>query len=142
MHSLDVAGAYRLALHAEVGGAFNVAADPVLDPEELSRTLEARRVRVPARLVRAFADATWRLHLQPTPPGWLDLALQTPLLDTTRARTELDWAPTRTATEALLELMKGVREGAGLPTPPLAPETSGPLRSREIATGVGERDDA
>ena len=142
VHSLDVAGAYRLALHAEVGGAFNVAADPVLDPEELSRTLEARRVRVPARLVRAFADATWRLHLQPTPPGWLDLALQTPLLDTTRARTELDWAPTRTATEALLELMKGVREGAGLPTPPLAPETSGPLRSREIATGVGERDDA
>ena len=142
IHSLDVAAAYRLALHADVHGPFNVAADPVLDPEELSRALRARRVPVPARLARVFAEATWRLHLQPTPPGWLDLALQTPLLDSARARTELGWAPTRTATEALLELMKGVREGAGLPTPPLAPETSGPLRSRELATGVGERDDA
>lgn len=142
VHSLDVAAAYRLALHADVTGAFNVAADPVLDPEELSRTLGARRVRVPARFVRLFADATWRLRLQPTPPGWLDVALQTPLLDSTRARSELGWAQTRTATEALLEVMKGVREGAGLPTPPLAPETSGPLRSRELATGVGERDDA
>jgi UDP-glucose 4-epimerase len=141
VHSLDVAAAYRLALHADVRGAFNVASEPVLDPEELARTLEARRVPVPVRVARLVADATWRLHLQPTPPGWLDLALQMPLLDTTRARTELGWEPTRTATEALLELMKGVREGAGLPTPPLAPEASGPLRSRELATGVGERDD-
>ena len=141
VHSLDVAAAYRLALHADVRGAFNVAAEPVLDPEELSRTLRARRVKVPARLARLFADVTWRLHLQPTPPSWLDIALQTPLLDTTRARTELGWKPTRSATEALLELMKGVREGAGLPTPPLAPEPSGPLRSRELATGIGERDD-
>jgi UDP-glucose 4-epimerase len=141
VHSLDVAAAYRLALHADVGGPFNVAADPVLDPAELSRALDARRVRVPARLARFVADASWRLHLQPTPPGWLDLALKTPLLDSTRARTELGWAPTRTATEALLEQMRGVREGAGLLTPPLAPETSGPLRSRELASGVGERED-
>jgi UDP-glucose 4-epimerase len=141
VHSLDVAAAYRSALYADVRGPFNVAADPVLDPEELSRTLGARRVPVPARLARLLADTTWRLHLQPTPPGWLDLALQTPLLDSTRARTELGWTPARTSTEALLELMKGVRERAGLPTPPLAPETSGPLRSRELATGVGEHED-
>jgi UDP-glucose 4-epimerase len=141
VHSLDVAEAYRLALHSDVRGAFNIAAEPVLDPEELGRTLGARPVKVPARLARLVADATWRLRLQPTPPGWLDLALGTPLLDTTRARTELGWAPTRTATEALLELMKGVREGAGIETPPLDPETSGPLRSGELATGVGQRED-
>ena len=140
VHSHDVAQGYRLALHSDVRGAFNIAAEPVLDPEELARTLDARRVRVPARLARVAAEATWRLRLQPTPPGWLDLALQTPLLDTTRARTELGWSPARTATESLLELMEGVREGAGRETPPLDPDTSGPLRSRELATGIGERE--
>ncbi len=48
VHSHDVAEAYRLALHADVGGAFNVAAEPVLDPAELARLLGARRVPVPA----------------------------------------------------------------------------------------------
>jgi len=140
VHSRDVAEAYRHALHAPVHGAFNVATEPVLDPPELARTLGARRVKVPARLVRLVADATWRLHLQPTPPGWLDLALGTPLLDTARIRTELGWTPTVSANDALLELMEGVREGAGIETPPLDPDTSGPIRSRELATGVGERE--
>ena len=140
IHSFDVAEAYRLALHSDVRGAFNVAADPVLDPEELGRTLGARPVKVPAGVARLAVDATWRLRLHPTPPGWLDLALGTPLLDSTRARTELGWSPARTATEALLELMEGVREGAGIGTPPLDPKTGGPLRAREIATGVGQRE--
>jgi UDP-glucose 4-epimerase len=142
VHTRDVAEAYRLALHADVRGAFNIAAEPVLDPELLAQTLEARLVKVPARALRILVDVTWRLHLQPTPPGWLDLALESPLLDTARARTELRWAPTRTSTGSLLELMKGVREGAGYETPPLDPDTSGPFRARELATGVGQRDDA
>jgi UDP-glucose 4-epimerase len=140
VHSFDVADAYRRALFSDVRGAFNVAAEPVLDPEELARTLGARRVKVPAGLLRLAVDATWRLRLQPTPPGWLDLALGTPLLDSTRARTELGWTPQRTATESLLELMEGVRESAGLPTPPLDPSTGGPLRIRELTTGVGQRE--
>ena len=142
VHSFDVAEAYRLAVVSDVRGAFNVAAEPVLDPQVLGRTLGARPVKVPAGLVRVAADVSWRLHLQPTPPGWLDLALESPLLDTTRARTELGWTPARTSTESLLEVMEGVREGAGVDTPPLDPDTSGPLRSRELATGVGERDGA
>jgi nucleoside-diphosphate-sugar epimerase len=142
VHADDVAEAYRLAIVSDVRGPFNVAADPVLDPEVLARTLGTRRVKVPVRPARAFVDATWRLHLQPTPPGWLDLALGTPLLDTTRAREELGWSPTRTATDSLLELMEGVRQGAGEKTPPLDPDTGGPARIREIATGLGEREGA
>jgi UDP-glucose 4-epimerase len=138
VHSDDVAAAYRLAVVSEARGAFNVAAEPVLDPQVLARTLGARRVKVPVRLARAVVDATWRLHLQPTPPGWLDLALETPLLDATRARADLGWSPTRTSTEALLEVMEGVREGAGEATPPLDPDTGGPARFREVASGVGE----
>jgi nucleoside-diphosphate-sugar epimerase len=118
---------------ADVHGAFNIAAEPVLDPPELARLLRARRLRVPKGVARWAASLTWRLHLQPTPPGWLDLALAVPLLDTTRARSELGWTPRHRADAALLELIEGMREGAGAPTPPLDPATSGPARVRELA---------
>ncbi|HKG43311.1 MAG TPA: NAD-dependent epimerase/dehydratase family protein [Gaiellaceae bacterium] len=140
VHSRDVGDAYRRAVVGDARGAFNVAAEPVLDPEELARILDARPVRVPEQLARAAASASWRLHLQPTPPGWLDLALNVPLLDVTRARIELGWRPSRGADEALLELLTGLREGAGAPTPPLDPATSGPARVRELAGGLGSRE--
>jgi UDP-glucose 4-epimerase len=142
VHSEDVAQAYRLAVTQDVRGAFNVAADPVLDPSALARAFNARMVPVPAGLARAATAATWRLHLQPTPPGWLDLALRVPLLDTTRARTELGWTPRRRADDALVELMEGLADRAGLPTPPLESGAGGPLRAGEVASGVGERDPA
>jgi UDP-glucose 4-epimerase len=138
VHSRDVGDAYRLAIVGDARGAFNVAAEPVLDPPELARLLDARAVKVPAGVARGFAAATWRLRLQPTPPGWLDLALGIPLLDTTRAREELGWEPRRNAGEALLELMGGIRDRATAPTPPLDRRS----RFEEIATGVGSRESA
>ena len=140
VHSKDVGDAYRLAVVGDARGAFNVAAEPELDPPELARILDARRVRVPESVARAATSLSWRLRLQPTPPGWLDLALNVPLLDVTRAREELGWQPRRGADEALLELLEGIREGAGAPTPPLDPATSGPARVREVAGGIGARD--
>jgi nucleoside-diphosphate-sugar epimerase len=130
-----VGEAYRLAVTREVRGAFNIAAEPVLGPKELGRILRARPIRVPAWAVRLLIALTWRLHLQPTPPGWLDLALGVPLLDTARALQELGWKPRHGADEALLDLLVGLREGAGLETPPLTTEKS---RAEEILTGVGE----
>src|SRR3954449_6794712 len=55
VHADDVAEAYRLAVTEDVRGAFNIAADPILDPPELARILGARRVRVPARVLRTLA---------------------------------------------------------------------------------------
>lgn len=120
VHTDDVAEAYRLVVVGDARGAFNIAADPVLDPDELGRILGARPVPVPAPALRVAADLSWRAHLQPTPAGWLDLAVETPLLDTTRARTELGWSPTRTSGEALRELLEGFADRASGPTPPLA----------------------
>lgn len=139
VHSLDVGEAYRLAVLRDVRGAFNVAAEPVLDPPELGRLLDARPLRVPEGALRVAADVSWRLRLQPTPPGWLDLALGVPLMDVTRARDELGWSPTRSAGEALLELIEAMRRGDGLDTAPLEPGSAGRLRLRELLTGVGGR---
>ena len=139
VHSQDVGEAYRLAIVGDAEGAFNVAADPVLDPPELGRLLRARPVRVPAALLRGGAAVSYGLRLQPSEPGWVDMALAVPLMDSRRAREQLGWKPLRTAGEALLELIEGMREGAGFDTPPLEAGGKGPLRARELLSGVGSR---
>ncbi|HVM03896.1 MAG TPA: NAD-dependent epimerase/dehydratase family protein [Acidimicrobiales bacterium] len=129
VHTSDVADAYRRAALGDARGPFNIAAEPVLDGRRLAEALDARPVRVPRRALRAAASASWRLHLQPTPPGWVDLAFAVPVMDTARARTELGWAPLVGADEALRQLLDGMADGAGLPTPALRPGRSlSPLR--------------
>jgi UDP-glucose 4-epimerase len=140
VHSYDVGEAYRLALVREdARGAFNVAAEPVLDSDELGRVLGARPVRVPAGLLRGGAALSYLLRLQPSEPGWVDMGLGVPLLDASRAHTELGWSAQRSSSDALLDLLEGMRAGAGLDTPPLEPGGAGLLRAREFASGVGAR---
>jgi nucleoside-diphosphate-sugar epimerase len=139
VHSLDVGEAFRLALLSQARGAFNLAADPPIGAPELARVFRARPVRLPVAPVRALAAATYALRLQPSEPGWLDMALAVPMMDCTRARTELGWAPRHSALDALNELLAGMREGGDLDTPPLSRATSGPARLRELLTGVGGR---
>ncbi len=121
VHSDDVAEAYHRALVRDVSGAFNIAADPVLEPTVLGRALGARVVPVARPVARAVIAASWHARLQPTPAGWLDMALEVPVMDTSRARAELGWAPVVSSTDALREILTGMREGAGAPTPPLRP---------------------
>ena len=121
VHSLDVGQAYRQAVVRDVRGAFNLAAEPVLDATTMVDALEAPAVPVPAAVVRAGVSLSWRLRVQPTSPDWVDLLAETPLLDSSRARQELDWSPGHSATAALVEFLEGVADGAGAATPPLLP---------------------
>ena len=119
VHTDDVAAAYQLAVQGRVAGAFNLAADPVLGPADVAAALGgARVVDVPVRLLRAGAALSWRARLQPTSPGWVDLAASAPILDSTRAQQVLGWVASRPADEVLAELLDGMAHGAG---------TSGPL---------------
>lgn len=139
VHADDVADAYRRAVMSDARGSFNVAADPVLDGPALAVLLGARTVPVSPRVLRAGAALSFRLRLQPTEPGWVDLGLGVPLMSSERARAKLGWSPTVSATAAVSELLDGLRSGADAPTPPLARSTTGPLRWRELLTGVGRR---
>ena len=138
LHANDVAEVYRLAVVGDGRGAYNVAADAVIDAASIGEVLGARVVSVPGRLAHVGLSAAWRLHLVPAEPWLLDLALQLPLLDTTRIRTELGWSPTVSSLDALREVLEGMADHAGAQTPPLAPDSMAG-RLREMATRVGER---
>lgn len=140
VHADDIAQAYTLAVVDDrANGAYNVAAEPVIDAASLAAELHAVKVPLPAGVVRALADVTWRLRLQPTPPGWLDMGLGVPIMDTRRVRRELGWSPRRSSLAALRELLDGISRGTDGDTPPLARATGGRFRARELATGVGAR---
>jgi hypothetical protein len=112
----------------------------VLDGDELGRLLGARPRRVHPGLLRALADLSWRLRLQPSPSGWVDMALGVPIMSTQRARTELGWTPRHSAGDALLELLAGLRDDAGGPTPRLDSRAGGRFRVREVLSGIGGRE--
>ena len=123
VHADDLADAIVRIIERRAAGPFNVAGEPVLDPQVLGTVVGARRV-VPVRLavVRALMWISWRLRLQRSDPGWLDIAANVPVMSTARAGAELDWAPRRTSTEALREMLDGLAEGKGLAaSPALAP---------------------
>ena len=134
-HADDVADAYVRALVGTATGPFNIAAEPPLTPALMAEVAEARTVPLPAGVLRAAAAITYRARLQPAEPGWLDMATQTPLMATARARDVLGWRPTHSAVDALRELLDGMGQGAGDDTPPLHP------RGAPVGRGIDATDD-
>ncbi|MDQ1021809.1 nucleoside-diphosphate-sugar epimerase [Streptomyces afghaniensis] len=119
LHTDDAANAYRLAVHSDARGAFNLAAEQSVDAQVLGEMLGARPVRLPRTAARSAIAAAWGLHLLPASPHLFDAVLRLPLMDCTRARAELGWRPEHTATEVLEEFLKGLQQGAGARTEPL-----------------------
>lgn len=138
VHSADVAVAYRSALERDVRGAFNLASEPALTLADVADVLGARPVRVPFGVARAATRVAWHLRLHPVAPGWLDLARQSPLMDTSRARADLGWTPRIDARAALEELLHGIADGAGGDTETLRPDDGRP-DADELRTAQGER---
>lgn len=133
LHAADMGEFYARATETSTArGAYNVAADPPLDPAAIGELLGAKPVRVPAPLLRGVVAATYRARLHPVAPGWLDIAHGVPVMRTDRARKELLWRPEHDGGSVLLELLEGMRDGAGFPTPPLDADAGGPLRYAEF----------
>ncbi len=125
VHADDLADALWRSARERLVGGLNVAADGGLDADDLARAFGARRTSgLPLTVMKAAAAITWRLHLQPTDPGWVDLAARTPLLSTARARVELGWSPRVGAADALEQLLDGMVAGDGAATPALRERTA------------------
>jgi UDP-glucose 4-epimerase len=123
VHADDVAEAYWRVLDRRESGAFNVAAEPVVTPQELARLLHARRILpIPMSLLRGLVALTWKLRIQPTDAGWIDMASGAPVMDTGRARRLLGWEPRMSSIEAIAQVLDGMATGEGVgPSPVLKP---------------------
>lgn len=130
VHAADVADAYWRVLERRAAGAFNIAAEPVLDPNALGWVFNSRRLLpLPLPVLRAVVDLSWRLRLQATDAGWIDMAAGAPIMDTARARQLLGWTPQRSSLQALNEMLDGLGAGKGRQaSPPLTPRERSGLR--------------
>ncbi|WP_197377163.1 NAD-dependent epimerase/dehydratase family protein [Mycolicibacterium baixiangningiae] len=111
VHADDVGDAVVRLTTQQVRGSFNIAAD-VLDTAALAGLVGARPVNVPPQAVRTVIAALSAVRLVALAPGWYDVAFKSPLMDTSKARRTLGWAPARSSTESARELIEGLADGA------------------------------
>lgn len=125
VHADDVAEAYWRVVDQRASGAFNIAAEPVLTPNELARILGARRILpIPMGLLHGLVGLSWRLGLQPTDAGWVDMAAGAPIMDTRRAQRILGWEAKVSSVDAVQQVLAGMGKGKGVrPSPVLKPRT-------------------
>lgn len=116
VHADDVGDAVVRILDRRATGPFNLGAD-TLDADGLAALLGARAVPVPREQVRALVTGLHALHAVPVSPGWYDVATNSPVMDSSRARDELGWTPGHTSAQGARELLDGLAEGAAGPTP-------------------------
>jgi nucleoside-diphosphate-sugar epimerase len=135
VHADDVADAYARIVRTDLGGAVNIAADPVLDAQVAAEVLHGVPVPVPGPALAGVAALSWWLRLQPVDAGWLHLALKAPLMSCARATEELGWHPRRDAVTALRELVAGIADRAGAPSPPLSTDPGLPGRPGGLVHG-------
>ena len=121
VHADDVADALVQIVDRRVPGPFNIAAEPLLDAAGIAEALGTRRIPVPALALRLPLQAAFAAHLVPTEPGWLDLGTSLPAMDTTRARTLLDWSPVHRSDDVLRQFVAALGAGTGGPGALLRP---------------------
>lgn len=108
VHADDVADAVARVVSTTAEGAFNLASGPPVTVEDIAAALGARHLQVPAPVVRAAVSLSWHARLQQVDPGWVDLAYQVPLLDASRASSELGWQPLHDPLSTLGEVVAGM----------------------------------
>lgn len=118
VHAADLASAFALVLEQRAGGAFNIADDPVLGPDQVAAAVGARAIPFRFPVLRSIVWLSWKLRLQATDPGWLDIAANVPIMSTERARRVLGWVPEHSSTEALAEIVQGLVHRSNEPASP------------------------
>jgi nucleoside-diphosphate-sugar epimerase len=139
VHAHDVAVAITQIIDQRAHGAFNLAADPPVTAADIADALGARLCHVPKSVVAGAVALSWRLHVQPVDRGWIELAYQVPLLDCSRARQELNWAPRFSGIETIQQSVDAVLKAEEGVSPPLrrrdlVDEVRSFLTGRSVAT--------
>ena len=136
VHADDVAQAISQVIERRAAGPFNLAAEPPIGRDDVAAALGARSVHIPSGVLGTLVDLSWRARLQHIDRGWIDLAFTVPLLDCSRARTDLGWTPKWTSTEALADLLEGVAQQTYTESAPLRQRSMLDLLRRDVTEGL------
>ncbi len=107
VHEEDLGQAFlRCVVAAGPPGAYNVAADGILTAADVAREFGLVPLPLPAGPAQFAARAMAALPLLPPAAQWVEAASHPVIVDTTRAKKELGWAPRFTALEALRDTLR------------------------------------
>ena len=111
VHHDDVARAMAAAICGDgPPGVYNLAGEGEITVSDLARSIGWRSIPVPRQTATVGAAAAKRLRFVSAQLEWAT-AFDTPvLMDTARARRDLDWQPRFDAQETLLQTAVGARE--------------------------------
>ena len=117
VHEDDVVDALSRLLSEQRGGIFNVTADGTVKMSEAARIAGLRIRKMPLRLYRRIAAASWKLHLPnvEAPPGQIEFVLHPWIASNEKLKAELGWQPRYTSRETFEITMQA--KGVGAPAP-------------------------
>ena len=133
----------RCVVAAGPPGAYNIAADGIVTAADIARELGMLPLPLPAGPAQVTARAVAALPFLPPVAQWVEAASHPAIMDTTRAKRELGWAPRFTALEALRDTLRGRAAGHGgmrsmttaLPGPAISRLTSGVTHPHPVKGG-------
>jgi len=107
VHEEDLGRAFlQCVVGAGPPGAYNVAADGILTGADVVREFGLIPVPLPAGPAMLAARAIAALPFLPPAAQWVEAVSHPAIMDTTRAKKELAWAPRITALEALRDTLR------------------------------------
>jgi nucleoside-diphosphate-sugar epimerase len=107
VHEEDLGRAFLLCVVAAgPPGAYNVAADGILTAADVAREFGLFPLPLPPGPAQLAARAVAALPFLPPAAQWVEAASHPVIIDTTRAKEELGWAPRFTALEALRDTVR------------------------------------
>jgi nucleoside-diphosphate-sugar epimerase len=113
IHHDDVATAVCAAVVGTgLPGAYNLAGDGEITMSDFARALGGYAIPVPGALLGLTSTLVGRLPFLPAEMEWVHTARHPMLMDTTKARRELGWAPAHTAHETLAAMVDAERDRA------------------------------
>ena len=116
VHEEDVGRALlQCVIAAGPPGAYNIAGDGIVTAADIAREFGAFPLPLPVAPAQAAARAMAAIPFLPPVAEWVEVASHPAIMDTTRAKRELGWAPRFTALGALRDTLrrKGEPDPAG-----------------------------
>jgi nucleoside-diphosphate-sugar epimerase len=107
VHEEDLGHAFlQCIVAAGPPGAYNLAAEGILTAADVAREFGMLPLPLPAGPAQSAARAMAALPFLPPAATWVEAASHPAIMDATRARKELGWAPRFTALEALRDTVR------------------------------------